>query len=123
MGSLVHDFVWFNNPLIQLLRSRVNQKWDSKQSKGNADQERYIPIDITELNPNDFEFNNLYSNWNGITHPCVYPGDWPSFLTYDGVFQCIFGYIDCLFEIFIAQEVFFFFMWQLMVLHQRVKIL
>ena len=91
------------------------------EEKGNTDQGCYIPIDITKLNPNDFELNNLYFDWNGITHASVYPEDWPSFLTYDGVFQCIFVYIDCLFENFIALGSFF--MWQLMVLHQRVRIL
>lgn len=58
-----------------------------------------VPIDSSQPNPNNVEFDNLYLDMNGIIHPCTHPEDKPPPRDEDEMMVAIFQCIDRLFSI------------------------
>jgi hypothetical protein len=58
-----------------------------------------VPMDTSQPNPNNLEFDNLYLDMNGIIHPCSHPEDRPAPKNEDEIMINIMDYIDRLFAI------------------------
>lgn len=56
-----------------------------------------IPLDLTEPNPNNYEWDNLYVDMNGLIHPCSHPEDRDAPTTEIEMYINITKYLDRLF--------------------------
>ena len=56
-----------------------------------------IPLDLTQPNPNDIEYDNLYVDMNGLIHPCSHPEDREAPSTEAEMYVNVTKYIDRLF--------------------------
>ncbi|KAI0216755.1 5'-3' exoribonuclease 2 [Lamellibrachia satsuma] len=70
-----------------------------KEEKGKSANGVTAPIDTSQPNPNDVEFDNLYLDMNGIIHPCCHPENKPAPKNEDEMMVDIFEYIDRIFAI------------------------
>ncbi|KAJ8309493.1 hypothetical protein KUTeg_014367 [Tegillarca granosa] len=85
-------FRWLSRKYPSIVVSCVEEK--PKEVDGVK-----IPVDSSKPNPNDYEFDNLYLDMNGIIHPCCHPEDKPAPKNEDEMMVLIFEYIDRIFSI------------------------
>ncbi|KAK3093485.1 hypothetical protein FSP39_016304 [Pinctada imbricata] len=85
-------FRWLSKKYPSILVHCVEEK--AKEVDGVQ-----IPVDTSLPNPNDYEFDNLYLDMNGIIHPCCHPEDKPAPKNEDEMMVLIFEFIDRIFSI------------------------
>jgi 5'-3' exoribonuclease 2 len=56
-----------------------------------------IPVNLSEPNPNNIEYDNLYVDMNGLIHPCSHPEDRDAPLTEEDMYVNVTKYLDRLF--------------------------
>eukprot|EP01091_Cochliopodium_minus_P010636 TRINITY_DN285_c0_g1_i2.p1 TRINITY_DN285_c0_g1~~TRINITY_DN285_c0_g1_i2.p1 ORF type:complete len:1238 (-),score=479.98 TRINITY_DN285_c0_g1_i2:99-3812(-) len=66
-----------------------------------------VPIDFSQPNPNNIEFDNLYLDMNGIIHPCVHPEDRPAPETEEEMMEELMRQVDRLLAMVRPRKVLF----------------
>lgn len=56
-----------------------------------------IPVNLTDPNPNNMEFDNLYVDMNGLIHPCSHPEDREAPTSEEEMYLNVMKYVDRLF--------------------------
>ena len=82
----------------------LSQKFEKAVLYAKEEQPRIvdgtrIPVDLSQPNPNEYEFDNLYLDFNGIIHPCAHPEDRPAPATEEEMMVNIFRTVDRLFSL------------------------
>ncbi|XP_033735446.1 5'-3' exoribonuclease 2-like [Pecten maximus] len=85
-------FRWLSRKYPSIIVNCIEQK--AKEVDGQK-----VPVDTSQPNPNDYEFDNLYLDMNGIIHPCCHPEDKPAPKNEDEMMVLIFEFIDRIFSI------------------------
>jgi len=85
-------FRWLQKKYPSIVVHCVEDK--PKEIDGNK-----VPVDTSLPNPNDYEFDNLYLDMNGIIHPCSHPENKPAPKNEAEMMVNIFEYIDRIFSI------------------------
>jgi len=85
-------FRWLSKKYPSIVVHCVEEK--KKDVDGNP-----VPLDTSGPNPNDYEFDNLYLDMNGIIHPCSHPENKPAPKNEAEMMVAIFEYIDRIFSI------------------------
>lgn len=70
---------------------------DMLEKRANIIDGVAIPLNLTDPNPNDYEWDNLYVDMNGLIHPCSHPVDRESPATEEEMYVNIMMYVDRLF--------------------------
>lgn len=86
-------FRWLSKKYPSIVVHCVEEK-AKEDGEGNK-----LPIDTSQPNPNDYEFDNLYLDMNGIIHPCSHPENKPAPKNEAEMMVNIFEYIDRIFSI------------------------
>lgn len=86
-------FRWLSKKYPSIVVHCVEEK--AKQDlEGNK-----LPMDTSQPNPNNYEFDNLYLDMNGIIHPCSHPENKPAPKNEAEMMINIFEYIDRIYSI------------------------
>jgi len=85
-------FRWLSKKYPSIVTHCVEEK------KRGIDGEA-VPLDTSLPNPNEYEFDNLYLDMNGIIHPCSHPENKPAPKNEAEMMVNIFEYIDRIFSI------------------------
>jgi 5'-3' exoribonuclease 2 len=71
---------------------------DILEARAQSVNGEVIPVDLTQPNPNEIEFDNLYVDMNGLIHPCSHPEDRDPPKSEAEMYANVMKYVDRLFS-------------------------